>query len=83
MDELKAFMEVQRADYARALPGKVAALEALWAGTFGFREAGEQAGTLETVAQEALEAGSGLTPDQAERIVQALGALRLSLPEPP
>ena len=105
-DEFEAFLAAQRADYARALPAKVAALEALWAamgesaaglkeferaahsiygaaGTFGFHDVGAHAGTLETVAQEALEAGGGLTPEQAGRIAEALGALRLSLPAPP
>ena len=106
-DELKAFMEAQRVEYGQALPGKVEALEGLWAqvragdesklkeferaahsiygasGTYGFREVSGHAAALENVAQEALEAGGTLSPEQMEKITQVLAALRLSLPTPP
>lgn len=52
-------------------------------GTYGFREVSGHASTLETVAQEALEAGGNLSADQSARITETLRALRLSLPTPP
>jgi HPt (histidine-containing phosphotransfer) domain-containing protein len=52
-------------------------------GTYGFREISGHASTLETVAQEALEAGGSLSPEQGARIAEALRAMRLSLPAPP